>query len=85
MTLLPESEPIFAESAIKLTIRDDAAGEFLEVATLGEECEAGTILIEPAEWPQLREAIDSMMAEIAKHEIKADTSMGNYIVKIIAE
>jgi len=68
MTIVPEREPIFAESAIKLTIRDDAAGEFLEVASLGDECEAGTILIDPAEWPQLRDAINAMMAEIAKHE-----------------
>ena len=72
MTILPEGEPIFAESAIKLTIRDDAAGEFLEVATLGDDCEAGTILIDPREWPQLREAIDAMMAEITKHERRTE-------------
>jgi len=67
ITLLPECEPIFAESAITLTIQDQAAGEYLKVCT-GKDSDA--ILIDPAEWPQLREAIDSMMAEIAKHERK---------------
>ena len=65
MTLLPECEPIFAESAITLTIEDEAAGEYLKVCTASD---SGAILIDPAEWPQLRDAIDAMMAEIAKHE-----------------
>lgn len=72
MTLLPECEPIFAESAIVLTIDDEAAGEYLKVATLRGESEAGTILIDPAEWPQLRDAIDAMMAEITKHERRTE-------------
>ena len=65
MTILPEGDAIFSESAITLTIEDQAAGEYLKVCT-GKD--SGTILIDPAEWPQLREAIDAMLAEIANHE-----------------
>ena len=67
MTILPEGVPIFSERAVTLTIRDEAAGEYLKIATARD---AGEVLIDPAEWPDLRTAIDAMMAEIEKHERK---------------
>lgn len=72
MTLLPEGEPIFSEQAIVLTIDDEAAGEFLKISQHDDQAKPGEIRIDPREWPQLREAIDAMMAEITKHERRTE-------------
>ena len=70
VTILPEGEPIFSDTATHIKIEDEAAGEFLEI-----EQQSGhvgtkdqTIQITPDEWPVLRGAIDRMMQEITDHE-----------------
>jgi len=51
--IAPEGEPTFSEHATRITIEDEAAGEFVQV-----EQENGIIQIDTTEWPTLRAAID---------------------------
>lgn len=73
ITLLPRPTPIFDESGFTLTIDNEAAGEFLVVKSQsdrsGDEAQ-NSITIDPHEWAALRKAINRMMREIAKHEVK---------------
>lgn len=56
-------EPIFDESATTVEVTDDASGEHVKVQQLGIGTKAGTIFIDPEEWPTLRKAIDRMVRE----------------------
>ncbi|WP_444715007.1 hypothetical protein [Marinobacter sp. NSM] len=49
----------FSEMATRVSIDDEGGGEFLKV----EQTNTGAILINPGEWPAIREAIDRMAAE----------------------
>jgi len=68
--ILPEGENIFCETATTIAIADDAAGEFLKISQCNDGIEKGEIMIESEEWPAIRNGIDSMFAEIAKHNKK---------------
>jgi hypothetical protein len=62
VTIMPEGEAIYAETATTITIVDEAAGEFVEVAQHNPNLEgAGKIAITPEEWPELRDAIEEMI------------------------
>ena len=61
LTVLPETESIFSERATVITIEDEAAGEYL-VVTQSTDSGLGKIQIDPAEWPQIRAAINELMA-----------------------
>ena len=61
LTVAPEGEPIFSESAYTVTIDDEAAGEFVVVHELDED--GGRVKLDPQNWPVLRDAIDRMVAE----------------------
>ena len=63
LTIAPEGEPIFSERAFTVTIDDEAGGEFVLVRSNMEALPAGTISIDPSEWPALREAIDRLIGE----------------------
>jgi hypothetical protein len=60
LTVLAEGDTLFGESATTVEIVDDSAGEFIEVEQQIDGC--GKIRISPEEWPELRLAIDSMIA-----------------------
>lgn len=60
MTVLPEGGALFSEFATKVTIVDEAAGEFVEVEQ-SRRIDLGKIAINPDEWPALRKAIDLMV------------------------
>ena len=60
VTVLPDTEPLFSESATTVKIVDEASGEFVEVQ---QSAGSGCIAINPEEWPALREAIDKMISE----------------------
>ena len=70
VTILPEGEPIFGETATHIKIEDEAAGEFLEIEQQSGHVGTNdqTIQVSPDEWPVLRGAIDRMMKEITDHE-----------------
>lgn len=56
-------EPIFDESATAVEVTDDSSGEHVKVQQFGIGTKAGTIFIDPTEWPTLRKAIDRMVRE----------------------
>ena len=62
MTVLPKTEPIFSEMATQVTIVDQAGGEYVEVKQQGRT-DLGKIAINPEEWPMLKRAIDTLIAE----------------------
>lgn len=62
VTVVPEGETIYSEMATQITITDESCGEFLWVEQSGRT-EAGKIAIDPDEWPSIRDAIDSMIAQ----------------------
>ena len=62
MTVLPKTEPIFSEMATQVTIVDEAGGEYVEVKQQGRT-DLGKIAINPEEWPVLKRAIDTLIAE----------------------
>ena len=61
ITVCPPNEPIFSEMATTVQIRDEAAGEFLEVSQNFEG--AGKIFINPEEWPAIRRAINRLIRQ----------------------
>jgi hypothetical protein len=65
ITVLPEGEAIFSEMAIEITIRDEAAGEYVSLKALNDE---GEIAIEPDNWEAIKATVDQMIADIKKHE-----------------
>ena len=58
----PENDDIFSERATRVSIEDEAAGCFVEVAQHGSlNSGIGKIQITRDEWPCLREAIETML------------------------
>jgi hypothetical protein len=58
--VLPEDEPIFSERGYTITIRDEAAGEYIEIE---DHQEGSKVAINPEEWPAIRAAINRMVKE----------------------
>ena len=56
--VLPKGQPLFSERATRVEVVDEAAGEFVVIRQ-----EDGEVGINPEEWPELRAAIDRMIAE----------------------
>jgi hypothetical protein len=50
---------ILSEMVTMISIEDEGGGEFVKA----EQANTGSILINPDEWPELREAIDRMITE----------------------
>ena len=67
VTVCKTGEPIFSGYATRVEIVDEAAGEFVEVSQAGREG-GGKIAIDPAEWPELRAAIDDLLAACRETE-----------------
>lgn len=61
MIVAPKGQHIYSEQATRIEIQDDAAGPFLEVSQ-----EDGKVRIDPEEWPELRDAIETMIAAAAR-------------------
>ncbi len=57
----PVESALFSEGTTKISIDDEAAGEFV-VIEQQESTEQGIIKISPDEWPTLRTAINQMIA-----------------------
>ena len=56
-----KGEAIFSDYATHITIADEAAGEFVEVAQPSQT--SAKIAIAREEWPYIRDAIEAMLAE----------------------
>lgn len=62
ITIVPNGEPLYSEMAFRVSIEDEA-GEYVTVRSNLGNLPNGTIAIDPAEWPALRDAIDRMVGE----------------------
>lgn len=57
-----EGSPLFSESATKIEIVDEAAGEFLEISQTDDD--VSKIRITKEEWPSIQAAIDLMIRNL---------------------
>lgn len=64
--VLPDNARIFDEKATVISIEDEAAGEYVKVHQCHDATEDGTILIDPNEWPAIRDAIERMIGQCRK-------------------
>jgi len=59
ITVAAHGKTVIDETATRITIEDEAAGEMVSV----EQCDRGAkVLIAPEEWPFIRDAIDKLVA-----------------------
>jgi hypothetical protein len=64
LIVIPKGQPTFSEMATRISIDDEAAGEFVKVSQcLAHTKLAKSIAIDPGEWPQVRECIDYMIGQ----------------------
>jgi hypothetical protein len=73
VSVLPIKEPLFSEQCTNVSIVDEACGEFLEIEQQSGRTDAKsqTILVEPKEWPALKQAIEQMLAECETENVQA--------------
>ena len=66
LSVLPPKEPLFSEQCTHITIVDEAAGEYLEIEQQSGsvDVKAQTIKVTPEEWPALKQAAETLLAEI---------------------
>lgn len=59
ITVAAKGKSVIDDTATRITIEDEAAGEMVSV----EQCGRGAkVLIAPEEWPFMRDAIDKLIA-----------------------
>jgi hypothetical protein len=76
LSVLPPKEPLFSEQCTHITIVDEAAGEYLEIEQQSGsvDVKAQTIMVTPEEWPALKQAVETLLAEIhGQNETSAAT------------
>lgn len=63
LSIVKDDGDLFSETTTHVEIDDEAAGEFVKIT---QQFDGGTnqvTVIEPAEWPALRDAIEQMIKE----------------------
>lgn len=69
VVVAPKGDHLFSEMSTRIEIVDEAAGEFLQVSQkTGRPDGERMILVDPDEWPALRQAIDKMIGECRSEE-----------------
>lgn len=58
VTIVPKGSPLFAETATRISIADEAAGEFVLVEQEGDK-----ICIDPEEWGMICASIGNLIAQ----------------------
>ena len=66
IAVMPDNARIFDQNTTTISIEDDAAGEYVEVAQCDDGVEPGVIKIDPTEWPAMRDSISRMIAQCRK-------------------
>ena len=64
LTIAPEGEPIFSESATHVEIEDEASGEFIRIRQINDNAQPGEISIDVSQWPLFKEAVEAMISHI---------------------
>ncbi len=59
ITIVPKGEPIFADSALVITVMDEATGPFLSICMAGEN----EVRIDFDEWNEVDAAVRSLITE----------------------
>ena len=65
LTVGPLGEPFFSHKQTNVEIKDNGAGEFV---TISQDHDSGKILVEPEEWPHIKDAVSELVGSILKHE-----------------
>jgi hypothetical protein len=72
ISVMPKGQPLFSELTTRIRINDEAAGEYVKVSQEGgHTSEQKWVLIDPKEWPAIRDAIEFMTQQCrgeARHE-----------------
>ena len=73
LSVLPPKEPLFSEQCTHITIVDEAEGEYLEIEQQSGsvDVKAQTIMVTPEEWPALKQAVETLLAEIHGQNVPA--------------
>lgn len=66
LTITQAGEPIFSERGFTVEIDDEAAGEFIVVRE-NDAALTGGIRIEPEQWEEIRQAIETLLGDIQEH------------------
>ncbi len=67
MHIIPEGEPIYTEKGYTVEIDDEAGGEFVIVKD-GSIADGTGVKIDPADWIEVRAAVNDLMDQIKRHE-----------------
>jgi hypothetical protein len=69
LSVLPPGESLFSNQCTHLSIVDEAAGEFLEIEQQHDDpAHQGSLLLTSEEWPAIKQAIETLLSEIQKHQ-----------------
>lgn len=68
ITVVPEGEPIFAEGATIISVDDESSGEYIVIEQ--HLAGRGKVAIDPEEWGTIKEAVESLIADIKVYERK---------------
>lgn len=69
LSVMPPKQPLFSEQCTHITIVDEAAGEYLEIEQQSGSVgiKPQTISVTPEEWPKIKQAAETLIAEITGH------------------
>jgi hypothetical protein len=65
LTVGPVGEPFSSQKQTNVEINDNGAGEFVEIS---QNYATGRILIDPEEWPCIKDAVSELLSCILNHE-----------------
>ena len=71
MHIIPEGEPIYTEKGYSVEIDDEAGGEFVILKDGSIATESVGVRIDPADWIEVRAAVNDLMDQIKRHEKEA--------------
>jgi hypothetical protein len=63
LSVVKDDSNLFSEVTTHVEIDDEAAGEFVKVTQQFDDGANQAIVIEPQEWPSLKDAIEQMIKE----------------------
>ena len=61
LTVAPEGEPIFSETATIIEIDDEAAGEFIVIKQTFDHAKLGEVSFDLHNWPAVRDAVETLL------------------------
>ena len=68
LVVAPRGDQVYSEMATWVEVKDEASGEFVMLTQSGRT-DNGQIAISPEEWPELRSAIDRMIAQCRGQDV----------------